>query len=279
MTKEMSFFEVLNYRELVKQRIKSLPKEGYGQLIRLSENLSVHSSLISQVLNGNKNFTMEQALKVTLFFGFSEREKDYFLLLVQLERAGDKDLRAYFARQIDVLRLNNDQIISRRNKPIDFSDEAKALYYSDWNYMAVWLAASIESISTKEEIGHKLGIDRANINRIVEFLVSTGLCKETENRLRPRITNTHLAKTSPLINRHHINWRLKAIESFPRLSDEALSFTAPVSLSRQDFIKIKRVLLDAIEGISATVEASEPQTIAYLNIDWHELVRHPSNRF
>jgi hypothetical protein len=50
-----------------------------------------------------------------------------------------------------------------------------------------------------------------------------------------------------------------------------LSFTAPVSLSAEDFKKIKMIILNAIEDISTKVEASDPQVIAYPNIDWHEV--------
>jgi hypothetical protein len=165
----------------------------------------------------------------------------------------------------------NQKVISRRNKRVDFGSEAQAQYYSDWSYMAVWLASSIESLPSNEAIGHKLGINRTNTTRIVDFLLSAGLCVETENGLRPSVTNTHLSNSSPLVNRHHVNWRLKAIERLPGLTDDELSFTAPVSLSAEDFKKIKMIILNAIEDISTKVEASDPQVIAYPNIDWHEV--------
>jgi hypothetical protein len=49
------------------------------------------------------------------------------------------------------------------------------------------------------------------------------------------------------------------------------AFTAPITLSRADFARVRELLVEAVTGVTAIVEPSEPQTLAVLNIDWLEL--------
>ena len=264
-------FESTDYRDIVRSKIETFSKKGYGQLFKLAGHLGIHSSLVSQVMKGAKNFTLEQALQVATFLNLTSREQEYFLLLVQLERAGTRQLKAYFEDQLQRVRRANQSIDSRRKGVARFDDEAQAQYYSDWSLMAVWLAASIKGLSTSEAIGHKLGLSRAKVESILEFLLSVGLCVRAPDGVQPGVTNTHLPRTSPLVNRHHTNWRLKALANLENLSPDELAFTAPVSLSRADFETIRRIILDAIEAVSDTVEKSEPEILACLNIDWFEI--------
>jgi uncharacterized protein (TIGR02147 family) len=264
-------FESTDYRDVIRSKIESFSKKGYGQLFKLSGHLGIHSSLVSQVMKGAKNFTLEQAIQVATFLNLTSREQEYFLLLVQLERAGTRQLKAHFEDQLQKVRRSNQTIDSRRKGVAPFDQEAQAQYYSDWTLMAVWLAVSIKGLSTSEAIGQKLGLSRARVESILEFLLSVGLCVRGPDGVRPGVTNTHLSRTSPLVNRHHINWRLKSLANLENLSADELAFTAPVSLSQADFEVIRRIILDAVEAVSDTVEKSEPEMLACLNIDWFEI--------
>ena len=264
-------FQFTDFREFIRYGFSSLPKKGYGQLFKLARHLEVHSSLVSQVMKGEKSFTLEQAIKVASFLNLTGREQEYFLLLVQIERAGTRQLKDFFENQLQALRRANQSIAARRRGTAVFSDEAQAQYYSDWSLMAVWLAVSIKGLSTSESIGKRLGLTRARVETILDFLISVGLCVVTEEGVKPGITSTHLPRNSPLANRHHTNWRLKALAHLDDLSEDDLAFTAPVSLSRKDFEAIRRIILDSIEDVSETVEKSEPEMLACLTIDWFEL--------
>jgi len=50
-----------------------------------------------QVLNGDVNFNLEQALKISEFLDHSTDEKQYFLWMVEFKRAGTQDLKNIFA--------------------------------------------------------------------------------------------------------------------------------------------------------------------------------------
>jgi len=44
-------------------------------------------------------------------------------------------------------------------------------------------------------------------------------------------------------------------------------FTAPISISRKDFEKVKNMILELIEDISKVVKKTDPEVVACLNFD------------
>jgi len=79
---------------------------------------------------------------------------------------------------------------------------------------------------------------------------------------------THLESTSPLIQKHHSNWRLKALQRSDSLDPEELMYTSPVSLSREDFKIIREDLVLMIKKVLDRVHPSPAEEVACLNIDF-----------
>ncbi|MGZ3712404.1 MAG: hypothetical protein ACXVBE_11645, partial [Bdellovibrionota bacterium] len=84
----ISLYNFTDYRAYLLARIEAMPKRGYGQSLKLSAFLGVHSTRVSQVLKGSKIFTLEQGALTADFLGLSEDEREYFITLIELERAG-----------------------------------------------------------------------------------------------------------------------------------------------------------------------------------------------
>src|ERR1700722_17374575 len=78
-----------------------MPKRGDGQLAKMAEYLGVNSSLMSQVFNGDRDLSEDQGYKVSQFMGLNKRESYYFVLMVQKERAGPRELKQLLLDQIE----------------------------------------------------------------------------------------------------------------------------------------------------------------------------------
>lgn len=65
---------------------------------------------MSQVLKGQVHLTPEQALGLTEFWELTTVERDYFLNMVFMERAGTKSLRQYYFSKLETLKKSNSQI-------------------------------------------------------------------------------------------------------------------------------------------------------------------------
>ncbi len=78
-------FKYDNYIKFLENYLSQLPKKGRGELNRIAQFAGVHPSLMSQVLSGSKNLSLEQAQLVAEYLGLTHLESEFFMTLVQLQ--------------------------------------------------------------------------------------------------------------------------------------------------------------------------------------------------
>ncbi|MDO9182634.1 MAG: TIGR02147 family protein [Bacteriovorax sp.] len=228
----MSVFEYHEYKKYVNDWINTQPKNGHGQLRKLSQFLGINSVVMSQVFRADRDLTLEQALSVTQFIGLSSMERDYFLLLVQKERAGTNDLRKVFEKQLDILRASS-QALKNRIKHEEFTNEDRARFYSHWYYSAIRLGVSIPEYGQLSKIAEHLNIERSLVASVIEFLLKNKLIIEKKNKLDMGPQVTHIGHDSPFVNRHHSNWRLQGLQAMEKSYGENLFYTGPMAISQK----------------------------------------------
>ncbi len=255
-----------DYRDFVRAWAKA---KGRGEYRKVAQALKMHTTLVSQVFRGKKCLTEEQASRLCAYIGLDHLESDYFLKLVQLERASDESLRATYQRHLKQLRSQAKEAKSRVPEATELSEQDRAIFYSSWQYSLVRLMTSIDGFQTAQEISARLSLPVSRVHEILGFLASRALCvRDRDGRYRRSEKNTHVEASSPMAVRHHQNWRTKAAELLERADSDDLSFTAPVSIARRDLPKIRERLLDAISEIAKTVEKSGSEQLVYLAMDW-----------
>lgn len=263
----MTIFNFSDYRSFLKYYIKGLPKSGRGQVNKIASFLGVNSTLVSQVLGARKNFTLEQGQILTEFLGLDSLAADYFLLLLQFEKAGTKKLKDYFKRKItqtldSSLDIKNRVVVDRA-----LTDQERAIFYSSWLYSAIRLYCSLDDGKTIDEVCERFSIERIKSLEILQFLVNAHLCTNEGGIYKLSSQKTHLEQGSLFLLRHYSNWRIKAIQRSENLGKKELMFTAPFSISFSDFEKIREEFLSIIQKLYATVGETTPQNIACVNID------------
>lgn len=269
----MRIYPFDSYREYLKKHIASLPKKGRGEISRMAEALQIAQPLMSQILAGHKDLNLEQADLLSDYLKLTINEKSYLFILVQIEKSGRANLKKHFIAERERLKkesLNLQTIISPNRQ---LSDVEKSIFYSSWLYQAVRLLTSIEGdqFNSVEKISEKLGYDRQQISEVMNFLIQTGLCKIEKDSYQMGASNTHLERASPHLARHHTNWRLKAIQKVDHVENDELFFTAPMTLSRKDFSKIREEILGLIKSVYATVKDSSAEEFVCLNIDYFKV--------
>lgn len=265
----MNVFQQKGLRALLKQYIQQLPKRGRGEVSRIARHLRVSTTLVSQVLSGEKLFTVEQARALAPFLGFGELESAYLVYLVLWERAGTEELRAFWQEKLEELRERSLRVASRVSTDRKLSDTERAVFYSSALYSAVRLWCSTgKDGKTLDEICRRFGLSRAKAAAILRFLTEVGLAEERGGRFFLGAQKTHLEEGSPFLLRHHSNWRMRAVAGAEELSPEELMYTAPVSLSRQDFARLREEMLAFIKTFLARVHASPAEEVACLNLDF-----------
>lgn len=263
----MNTFEYRDYKQCVNDWIKGQPSGGHGQLRKMALFLGLNSVVASQVFRGDRDLTLEQALGVTQFIGYTELERDFFLLLVQKSRAGSHDLKKVLNQQIEDLALSA-QSLKNRVKHQKFTDEDKATFYSQWYYSAIRLGVSIPSLGAISAIADYLNLERKLVAKVVEFLLKHKLVVEDNGRLDMGPQVTHVGHDSVFVNRHHANWRLKGLQAMEQLTDSDLFYTGPMALSEDAASEIRKLLVDLVEKTTKKASNSDSEVLRCLTIDW-----------
>lgn len=265
----MNLFEYDDYRRYVRDRISSLPSGGRGQYRKIALALQVNSTLVSQIFRGDKHLTLEQAARLTEHLELSELEAEFFVALVEHERAGNPSLRKLVDRRIAALRKRAASLAERLPQDRTLSDTEKARFYSSWAYSAVRLSTSVPGVDHVDAIATYLNLPRRKVAFIVEFLLTHGLCVRGDGGgLEMGPQRIHVGADSPFVVQHHRNWRNKAIERMDLVTERELCFTAPVSISVEDFAQVRGRLMAFINETVDFIAKSPAETLATLNIDW-----------
>lgn len=267
-----TLYKCNTYIEFLQTWLDGQAKARRGALGRVAQYLKVHPSFVSQVFHGDKDFSLEHAHRFSTYVGLDPDETEYFLIQVQQAKAGTVALKKLFAGQLQRLRSARASIGSRVRTAVELSVEEKATFYSNPYYSLIRLMTSIAKFQDLESLIMAVDLPRAKFHEILEFLLRVGLChRGAHNRITMGPTHIHIGADEPLVVCHHRNWRLKACEQYPAMRATDLVFTAPVSLSSDDFQKIREKLLTTVTDFVKTASQSPAETCALLNIDWLQL--------
>lgn len=264
-----TIFTAKGYKDWVTNQLDAQergPKRG--QWSQLAKAIGVHTSMISQIFRGSKHLSHEQAHEVADHFGLLPIEKELFLTLVQWERAGTQKLKQYLEARLTDLRKKAIELGSRLPQDARLTPEEQATFYSDALYSMARLLTSLPTENTLPKISRILDVPQEKVAGILEFLISKGLILHEEGKYSLGPSRIHVAADSPFVVNHHRNWRIQTLNRLSRVSTDELVFTAPLTLSREDFQKIRAEIVTLIENVSTRVTNSDPQRLAYLTIDW-----------
>jgi uncharacterized protein (TIGR02147 family) len=263
----LSVYDYLNYRNFLKDWIQAESKKSKGIQTKLAAAAGVSSTLISRILSGSKNLTSEQANEMAEYFGFNDVETRYFILLVEIERAGTVKLKNRLlneaksvAKKVSVRIANSSQI----------NEEIKSVFYSSWIYSGIRNLVATPGPHDVNSIANKLGLPKKTVANAVEFLVANNLCSSGKNGIQYASSKTHIDFDSPYINNHHRNWRHKGLHTMENKNSDHLFFSSPMSLSKETAEEIRLLLSRAIEDIMKKTGPSPSEVTYCLNLDWFE---------
>lgn len=242
-----------------------------GQRGALARHLGCQTAYLSQVLSGSANFSLEQAYKVNQFFSHDSTASEFFLLLVQKERAGTHELKDYFQNKISEIKTKRSELKNRVTANRTVSDKDHAFYYSHWYISAIHVALSVTSLQTVAELSKHFQLEDGVVREVLEFLTSTGLADFSRGKYTIGSSHVHLTKESRFVKQLHTNWRMQAIQSLDRRREEDFHYSVTYSLSKEDALKIRHMILDLIERNMEVVKPSKEEVLYCNTIDFFEI--------
>ena len=268
--KTLSIFDFKKYKEYLKTTLAT-EGERRGMRTKLADALQCQSAFISQVLNGEANFSLEHAVKIQKFMGHTDEEAHFFMLLVHLGRAGSRELEVYFQKQIDRILAQREKIQERIDVKRSLSAENQAVYYSSWIYAAAHVLISTPSCQTREALARRLQVPQSRATEIIEFLLEAGLAIEERGKLRYGEARIHLGADSKLISKPHTNLRLRAIHSLDTPEEQNLHYSAFYSLAERDVPLVRTMMLKMLEEMEPILRKSPEETAYGIGMDFFRI--------
>jgi len=266
-----TIFEFHDYKVYLKERILHSPAKGRGLKLKISEFLNCQTAFISQVLNGEPNFSLEQAVKLNKFFEHTKEESRFFLLLLQFSRAGSYDLKEFFKSEMREILDKRSDLKNRVDIKTSLKKIDQQIYYSNWLYACIHMMVAIPEFQTPQAMSRHLNLPREKIMEIILFLEQAGLVKRKGSHYEIGVTKIHLPKDSPQIQRHHTNWRMRAIHAIDVNESKDLHYSTVVTLSTADVPRIKELLIKAIEDCRLVIRESKEEKIQCICIDFFRI--------
>jgi uncharacterized protein (TIGR02147 family) len=269
----MTVFEFESYKDFINSYLDDPARGGgYGSRAKLAKAIHCQTSYVAQVLNGRAHFSLEQIEDINEFLGHSEQEGHILLLLVQLERAGTKKLKNRFSKQINEI-LESRKILKNRlgvKQPLTL--ELQATYYSQWYFSVIHVMAAQERFQSTKAIAEYLNLELSKVNAALAFLFEINLLEKTsQGKIKTGKTSIHLGTDSPLIVKHHTNWRLQAVRSLERHAGKNLNYSSVTTLSETDAGEIRELLTKTIEKSKKIIKDSPDERVYSFCLDFFEI--------
>jgi uncharacterized protein (TIGR02147 family) len=267
---EKNIFEFSSYKTYLEQ-IFGGKQVRTGARKKAADWIGCHTAYLSLVLNGEANLSLEQAFRLNDFLGHDPDEREYFLTLVQLERAGTKDLESYFKEKIHQQILARSTIRGRLKSEEGLSHADQAIYYSKWYYACIHVLISIPEMQSRTALANHLHLPISVVSEVLDFLEKRGLAVVKEGRYQIGPRHLHLPENSPYIGKHHSNWRQRALLSLDLPQKNDLHYSVVVTLSQQDAVKLRESMMDLIKSNMEIVSDSKEECAFGFSMDYFQV--------
>ena len=266
-----NLFEFLDYKRFLTTYIAGQKAGGRGLRSKLAEVAGCNTTYMSQVLNGSANLSQEQGEAIARYLGLSTDETENFLCLIDRSRAGTPSLRTLIQKKIERLRAARLVVKDRVDIKEQLDPVSQATYYSHWGYAAVHMLVTIPHFRRESEIAERLGLAPQHVRKIIEFLASCGLISSDHGTLLPGRAQIFLGQDSPMIVPLHQQWRLRAMLSVERGLAEDLHMTSTMTLSRDDFFKVREQLLRSGNLAMNIARGSKEEELVAMSLDLYRV--------
>lgn len=266
-----SVYEFQDYKAFVLDQIAQMPNEGRGVRRQLAEFIGCQVAYVSHVLAADRHFSLEQGEAAARFFALREDETEFFLLLIERQKAATASLRKHLDRRLQNQRAEFQEIKKRIRIAGEISEADQALYYSSWHYQAIHSLLLIPEMKTPVAMSERLHLAIERVNEILLFLLERGLATERGGRYEPTEKQIHLPRTSPLISKLHSNWRVQTLQALEELKPDDYHYSGLVTLSHDDAGRVREILMKALESSVEVIRPSKEEKLCVLAMDFYEL--------
>ncbi|WP_413584176.1 helix-turn-helix domain-containing protein [Bdellovibrio sp. HCB274] len=107
----------ITYRELLNQELKSrIQNDPLYSLRAMARQIKISPAMLSAILNGKRNLSVEKACDISKALLFTERQSDYFVLLVLYANVSLPKSKEDLRKKLLLLEMNDDVLNASERK-------------------------------------------------------------------------------------------------------------------------------------------------------------------
>lgn len=247
--------------------------EGRGGRAKLAKLLGCQPGFVSIVLAEKSDFTPEHGMQIAEYLHLNMEEKNYFLLLLQKDRAGSVALRQHYETQIKAIQNQKKEVKSRIAVTHEISFEDQMRYYQSWFQTAVHMCTLVPRLRTPAAMSEYLYVPIETIKQTLETLLQLGVVTQKNGQFSSTQKRMHISEKNIALKTHHANWRHRALNALDFNNEEALHYSSVMSISKSAMTEIKQILLKAIESSEPVIKEAKDEGVFALTMDLFEVNR------
>jgi uncharacterized protein (TIGR02147 family) len=268
----LSLLSFCDYKTCLKALLTDLEEQDCtGQRSALARAMGCQPAYLSRVLNGEGELSFEQMEAACRFFVLKPSEAHFLISLLGENRAGTQQMKSFWREHIRAARKEHQELKGRLGLRDSLSDGEILTYYGSWHHSAIHIAASITELQTVSALSEYLSLSEEIVRASLDFLMCVGLVEKKANRYVTSERNIHLERNHSMVEKHHINWKLKSIEAVNKPGAEAIRYTGVMTLSYADAERIKELILDAVERARQIVRESPEEILGCYSFEFFEV--------
>ena len=265
----VSLYSTSSSAKYLRERLESQGLKS-GLKIRAAQALGVHTTYISQLISGKAALSLDQAEKISRFFGHNGEEAEFLVCFLIWERATDPALKKRYAEKLEIQRRQSVNIKAALGDKHEVEMRAREMYYSSELYTLAYVLASIPRFQSRRQIAEQLGVPARTADRIIDELLELKILKEVRGRIIAGPTHIHLGNESSQIVRHHTNWRLSTVQHLARRGSDDLHYSLAFSCSQEDARRIRESLIKHLRSLEKTIINSKEESAFVYCFDFFE---------
>jgi hypothetical protein len=104
----------------------------------------------------------------------------------------------------------------------------------------------------------------------VDLLVQAKLLERSKSGLKIGKSQIHLGSDSPFITKHHMNWRLKAMQNMGNRKKD-FHYSSVATLSEIDTLLIKEILVNSIKDVKSIIRIFKEEKLVCFSVDFFQV--------
>jgi uncharacterized protein (TIGR02147 family) len=264
--KSQSIFQFKDYKDFLESITAG--SDNWGMLSKLAQASGCQKSYLSRVIHKEVHLTPEQAYRIGQFLGLNELESEYFSNLVEFGRSGDRDHRESLSQKLQRARRMAEKVSKEGQKNAASESLQMVSYYTRMDLMVVHYLTSIPEYQTAERISQQTSIGKRKVETILQELQSLKLVEKVGSHWKFLAGDEHMTPTHPLLPVFQRLLRERALLALSENQSEGVHFSALQTISKNDFEKIKQIILKATSDFHKVARPSKPEELVVLCIDY-----------